>query len=1027
MQLPIIPFFTDKKNKNMIDNFQSKESDCVKKLYDSCKISSGLSKKIQKRAIEIVNLQREIPSVGSVKKLIQQYDLSNQEGIALMCLAEALLRIPDNATRDSLIENQLLKGNWEDYLKKSDSMFVNAATWGMMLTGKILSTKSKANLEDSKQYESLLKKTLKGSSKPVVRTVVKKMMKIMGEQFVMSEDIDSAVKRAHKTKVDGYSYSYDMLGEGSRNESISEEYFNDYLSAIESIGKANKKSKRKSLDGISIKISALYSRYVLNQYENVHGVLYERLKKLVQKAKEYDLQVTVDAEEVARLELSLSLLERLWKEPEFSDYEHLGLAVQAYQKRAPYVIDFVLNIAKETNKKIPVRLVKGAYWDTEIKLSQENGYADYPLFTRKVHTDISYIACANKMLDNVDLIFPQFATHNAHTIALVRELSIDKKVSANQFEYQCLHGLGDSIYEAWLSQPEQKDLNCRVYSPVGIHEDLLAYLVRRLLENGANSSFLNKMNNKEINPKDLVADPLAQFAETKGEMHDKIPLPENIFSNRKNSFGDNLFYATDLINIDKQVKKFDKDINLSVKKTLITDVDNIVKNAKKAFVKLHKTDVNIRAEKLNKLADLLHENRVYLYEIMIKEAGKTLVNAIGEVREAEDFCRYYALVAQELMEEAQDLEGPTGETNQFKYTSCGVIVSISPWNFPLAIFLGGVTAALAAGNTVVAKPSNQTQKIAEFAISLCHKAGFSEHDVQGVYGSGRVHGGALIAHPDTAGIIFTGSTQVAKTIQQGLAAREGAILPLIAETGGLNMMIVDSSALLEQVTDDVILSAFDSAGQRCSALRILLVQEDVCEPLKNMVVGAMKELDVGNPEYYKTDIGPVIDDKAYAQLESYVKSNKKKIVYQTPINCDKKDPVYKRLLAPTLIELKSLDEVSEEVFGPVLHILSYKEKDFKQLIEDINHKGYGLTVGMHSRIDSRVDYLCDNIECGNIYINRNIIGATVGVQPFGGQGLSGTGPKAGGPNYLRRILHEKVVSNNITASGGNAKLMLLED
>ena len=1027
MQLPIIPFFTDKKNEKLINSYQSKESECVKKLYESCKMSSKLKQSVKNTATNIIKLQRDNSPVSAVKKLIQQYDLSNKEGIALMCLAEALLRIPDNATRDSLITNQISKGDWDEHLKKSDSMFVNAATWGMMLTGKILSSNYHHENDEIKKYDGILKSTLKKTSKPVVRTVVKKMMKIMGEQFVMSEDINSGIKRAHKTSVEGYCYSYDMLGEGARNEGVAKNYFQDYLNAIKAIGKSNKKTKRKHLDGISIKLSALFTRYDLYQYDRVHDVLYSRLKDLVKNAMEFDLQVSVDAEEVNRLELSLSLLEKLWNDPDFNGYENLGLAVQAYQKRAPYVLDFVIDIAKKTKKRIPIRLVKGAYWDSELKLSQLNGYKDYPLFTRKVHTDISYMACATKMLENIDYIFPQFATHNAYSIAFVKELASEKKISNNQYEFQCLHGLGDSIYESWLTQKEQTGLACRVYSPVGVHEDLLAYLVRRLLENGANSSFLNKMNKHDISINELVVCPLEQYSQTKGQMHDKIPLPENIFSDRKNSFGDNLYYAKDLKHIEKQLEKIDKKIDLTVKQTPIKNLENIVKNAKKAFIKLHKTDVNIRAEKLNKLADLLHENRVYLYELMIKEAGKTLVNAIGEVREAEDFCRYYALVAQELMGEAQDLEGPTGETNQFKYTSCGVIVSISPWNFPLAIFLGGVTAALAAGNTVVAKPSNQTQKIAEYAISLCHKAGFSEHDVQGVYGSGRVHGSALIAHPDTAGIIFTGSTQVAKSIQQGLAAREGAILPLIAETGGLNMMIVDSSALLEQVTDDVILSAFDSAGQRCSALRILLVQEDIYEPLKDMVVGAMKELEVGNPEYYKTDIGPVIDDSAYAQLESYVKSNKKKIVYQTPINCDKKDPVYKRLLPPTLIELKSLDEVSEEVFGPVLHILSYKEKDFEKLIEDINNKGYGLTVGMHSRIDSRVDYLCDNIECGNIYINRNIIGAVVGVQPFGGQGLSGTGPKAGGPNYLRRILHEKVVSNNITASGGNAKLMLLED
>ena len=1032
MQVPIIDFFTDKNNSDLINNFQKSESECVKNLFNSIKLSDEISQKIQNSAIGIVNLQREITSVSAVKKLIQQYDLSNQEGIALMCMAEALLRIPDNVTRDNLIENQLLKGNWEEYLKQSDSMFVNAATWGMMITGKVLSNKNKNknnknNKNNTEQYESVLKKTLKKSSKPVIRGVVKQMMKIMGEQFVMSEHIKPAIKRAHKTKVAGYSYSYDMLGEGARTEQIAEDYFDSYLMAIEEIGKANKTSKRNTLDGISIKLSALHSRYELNQYEKVHGVLYDRLKKLVHKAKEFDLQVTVDAEEVARLELSLSVLERLWKDPDFADYANLGLAVQAYQKRAFYVLDFLLNIAKKTNKKIPVRLVKGAYWDTEIKLSQENGYEDYPLFTRKAHTDISYMACANKILDNIDLIYPQFATHNAHTIAFIRELVIDKKISTDKFEYQCLHGLGDSIYESWLLRPEQKDLKCRVYSPVGVHEDLLAYLVRRLLENGANSSFLNKMNDKDISSEDLVADPLKQFAITKGEPHASIPLPRDIYPDRKNSFGDNLFYANDLINIDKQAKKFPEKIDLKVKETPIDKVDEIVKNAKKAFVKLHKTDVNLRAEKLNKLADLLNENRVYLYELMIQEAGKTLQNAIGEVREAIDFCRYYALSAQELMGGVQELAGPTGETNYFKYTSCGVIVSISPWNFPLAIFLGGVTAALAAGNTVVAKPSNQTQKIAEYAVGLCHEAGFDKHDVQGVYGSGRVHGGELIKHPDTAGIMFTGSTQVAKTIQQGLASREGAILPLIAETGGLNMMVVDSSALLEQVTDDVIMSAFDSAGQRCSALRILLVQEDIYEPLKNMIVGAMKELEVGNPGHHKTDVGPVIDDNAFSQLESYVKSNNKKIVYQTPINCKKSDSVYKRLLPPTLLELKSLDEVKEEVFGPILHILSYKEKDFEKLISDINSKGYGLTVGMHSRIDSKIEYLCENIECGNIYINRNIIGAVVGVQPFGGQGLSGTGPKAGGPNYLRRILHEKVISNNITASGGNAKLMLLGD
>ncbi len=1034
MKLPLIPIFENKIYKNVIKNFHVPEEKCVKSLFESCTPSDDMQKKIQRRAIEIINLQRNVTSINSVKKIMQQYDLSNDEGIALMCLAEALLRIPDSATRDALIENQILKGDWKGHLKQSDSMFVNTATWGLMLTGKILTGKKIKKQEQEEFYEGVLKKALKNTSKPVIRKVVQKMMQIMGEQFVMAEDIVSAIKRAHKTKVDGYCYSYDMLGEGARTQKMADFYFDEYMGAIEAIGKGNEKSKRLD-DGISIKLSALDSRYMLNQYELVHDRLYKKLKTLVQKAKEYDLQVTIDAEEVDRLDLSLSLIERLLLDEDLKDYNKLGLALQAYQKRAFYVIDFLVDLAKKAKKSIPVRLVKGAYWDTEIKIAQENGHDGYPVFTRKVHTDISYIACANKLLDNIDVIYPQFATHNAHSIALVRELTLQKNIKTDQFEYQCLHGLGDSIYESWLTKDEQKDIRCRVYSPVGVYRDLLAYLVRRLLENGANSSFINKMNNKSLSPKELVSDPMLEFEQTKGHMHPNIPLPVNLFKDRLNSRGDDLFYATDLKQIDEDCKNIKTKyktnaLNLEVADTSLDKVDQIVKNAKKAYLKFSKTSVHSRAEKLNKLADLINEHRTYFYELMIKEAGKSVPNAISEVREAMDFCRYYAQEAIKLLDKPQGLPGPTGEDNSFRYESRGVMVSISPWNFPLAIFLGGVSASLACGNCVVAKPAEQTPKIAQFAIDLCYQAGFDKHEVQGVYGLGETHGDALIKHEDIDGVIFTGSTITAQIINKTLAARDGAILPLIAETGGLNVMVVDSSALLEQVTDDVIGSAFDSAGQRCSALRVLMVQEDIYDSLKEMVVGAMSELVVGDTDNYQVDIGPVIDKEAYEHLTKYVKSNKAKIAYQTKLSdkyCDKTSDIYKRLVQPTLLELKSFDDVKCEIFGPVLHLVSYKEKDFKKTIDAINAKGYGLTVGMHSRIDTRINYLCDNIHCGNVYINRNIIGAVVGVQPFGGQGMSGTGPKAGGPNYLRRLLHEKVVSNDITAAGGNAKLMLLED
>ncbi|CCJ82265.1 Transcriptional repressor of PutA and PutP / Proline dehydrogenase (Proline oxidase) / Delta-1-pyrroline-5-carboxylate dehydrogenase [Cronobacter dublinensis 1210] len=1008
------------------------ETDAVPMLLEQARLPQPVAEKTHQLAWSLAEKLRNQKTAsgraGMVQSLLQEFSLSSQEGVALMCLAEALLRIPDKATRDALIRDKISNGNWHSHIGRSPSLFVNAATWGLLFTGRLVSTHNEASLSRS------LNRIIGKSGEPLIRKGVDMAMRLMGEQFVTGETIAEALANARKLEEKGFRYSYDMLGEAALTAADAQAYMVSYQQAIHAIGKASNGRGIYEGPGISIKLSALHPRYSRAQYDRVMEELYPRLKSLTLLARQYDIGINIDAEEADRLEISLDLLEKLCFEPELAGWNGIGFVIQAYQKRCPFVIDYLIDLATRSRRRLMIRLVKGAYWDSEIKRAQMEGLEGYPVYTRKVYTDISYLACAKKLLAVPNLIYPQFATHNAHTLAAIYSLA-GQNYYPGQYEFQCLHGMGEPLYEQVVGKITDGKLNrpCRIYAPVGTHETLLAYLVRRLLENGANTSFVNRIADNTLSLDDLVADPVSaveKLAAQEGRVglpHPKIPLPQDLYGEgRVNSAGLDLAnehrlasLSSSLLNSALQKWRALPMLENTVEEGELTPVVNpaeprdivgYAREASEAEVALalqsavnnapiwFATPPQERAAILERAAVLMEAQTQTLIGILVREAGKTFANAIAEVREAVDFLRYYA---------GQVRDDFDNETHR----PLGPVVCISPWNFPLAIFTGQVAAALAAGNSVLAKPAEQTPLIAAQAIQILLEAGVPQGVVQLLPGRGETVGAQLTGDARVRGVMFTGSTEVATLLQRNIADRldpQGRPTPLIAETGGLNAMIVDSSALTEQVVVDVVASAFDSAGQRCSALRVLCLQDEIADHTLTMLKGAMAECRMGNPGRLTTDIGPVIDADAKAGIERHIQTMRakgRKVFQAVRDNSqDAREWQTGTFVTPTLIELESFDEMKKEVFGPVLHVVRYNRNNLAGLIEQINKAGYGLTLGVHTRIDETIAQVTGSAHVGNLYVNRNMVGAVVGVQPFGGEGLSGTGPKAGGPLYLYRLL-----------------------
>ena len=968
-----------------------------------------------------------------------QYDLSSEEGIALMCLAEAMLRVPDNSNMDSLIKDKLTNLGWKKHTKKSSSWLVTAATWGLVATDKLYSG------------NNTLQNLVARLGEPVVRTCVKQAMGLLGEHFILGDTIEAAIKRANKKDNKEYLYSYDMLGEAAKTAEDAEKYFVDYKHSINAIADCDG-GELLNRPGISIKLSALYPRYQISQYTKATAELCKKVTVLVQMAKEKNITVTLDAEEADRLELSLAVFAKVLQDQTIASWGGFGMAVQAYQKRSLSLIDYLADLAQQENARILVRLVKGAYWDTEIKYSQVMGLEDYPVFTRKFNTDACYLACVTKIAELQGNLYGQYATHNAHTVAAVLQIYGNSRAD---FEFQCLHGMGRTLYDAVLA--DEKGTRCRMYAPVGNHEELLPYLVRRLLENGANSSFVNRIIDKKIPIASIVTNPLELVEACDSAYHPYIPLPRNMLgSDRFNSKGLDIsnplvniaaadsmaeylakpiFAATLISNIGKLQPGEKVEVTNPADRTEVIGyyhevnsklVEHALAEAKSYYDTWSSVAVENRADILLKAADKLEEQMTDFMALAIKEAGKHWQDSIDEVREAVDFLRYYAVEAQNKLN-PKTLPGPTGELNQLRYVGRGVVFCISPWNFPLAIFCGQLVAALVAGNTVIAKPASSTTLIATKFIELLFECGLPREAVQLVPGPSAVAGTPIVTSKNVQAVILTGSNATAKSISQDLSSRSGALVPLIAETGGMNSMIVDSTALTEQVVQDVIDSAYKSAGQRCSALRVLYIQEDVAEKTIRMLKGAMAELVVGDPSLLNVDVGPVIDDRAHNALTAHVKylaATDAELLYEIPATAAHSKGTF---FMPRMYKISGIELLKEEVFGPVLHIVTYKLKDLDKVMDAINNTEFGLTFGVHSRIASTVDYIKARMKVGNIYVNRNTIGAVVGVQPFGGEGLSGTGPKAGGPNYVLRLCHERTLSVNTAAVGGNTALMTLKD
>jgi RHH-type proline utilization regulon transcriptional repressor/proline dehydrogenase/delta 1-pyrroline-5-carboxylate dehydrogenase len=986
--------------------YRRDETEAVQWLLAQGARPSADAKPLAHRLVSSVRAKRTRAS--GVDALMHEFSLSSEEGVALMCLAEALLRIPDSATADRLIADKISRGDWRSHLGESPSLFVNAATWGLLITGKLVSSNSERGLG------SAMTRLIAKGGEPLIRKGVDLAMRMLGNQFVTGQTIGEALKNSQPNEARGYQYSYDMLGEAALTEHDAQNYYASYEQAIHAIGRASNGRGIKNGPGISIKLSALHPRYSRAQSSRVMSELLPRVRSLVLLAKGYDIGINIDAEEADRLEISLDMLEALAFDAELAGFEGIGLVVQGYQKRCPFVIDYVIDLAKRSGRKFMVRLVKGAYWDAEIKRAQVDGMPGFPVYTRKVYTDVSYLTCAEKLLGATDLIYAQFATHNAHTLSVIYTWAKERGVE--NYEFQCLHGMGETLYDQVVGK-DNLNKACRIYAPVGSHETLLAYLVRRLLENGANSSFVNQIVDEKVAIETLLNDPFEVARASHGAPHTGIALPRALFgTERKNSAGIDLtnedalralgtelarqrsYSATPLIagalagadTLPVVNPAQHADVVGQVQEAAQADVDTALAAASAFAAEWNASANRERAAILDRVADLFEDNCAELMALAVREAGKSLPNAIAEIREAVDFLRYYG---------AQVKDAPAAQ-------ALGPVTCISPWNFPLAIFTGQVAAALAAGNVVLAKPAEQTPLIAHRAVELFYEAGIPRAALQLLPGRGEVVGAALTADARVKGVIFTGSTEVAQLINRTLAKRgetKGIDIPLVAETGGQNALIVDSSALPEQVVQDVLSSAFDSAGQRCSALRVLFLQEDIADKTMRMLKGALGELRVGSPDRLATDIGPVIDAEAQRNLLAHIERTKATAKQHFALELPAAVSAQGTFVPPTVLEIGSLDELKHEVFGPVLHIVRYRRADLNKVVDAINATGYGLTLGVHSRIDETIDFVTSRAHVGNIYVNRNIVGAVVGVQPFGGEGKSGTGPKAGGPLYIKRL------------------------
>ncbi len=1022
------------------------EEACIAERLAQAAPAARVHERAARLAIDLIEGARGKKASG-IDAFLQQYGLDTEEGIALMCLAEALLRVPDAATADALIKDKIGQIDWGEHLGTSSSTFVNAATFSLMLTGEVLDP------PDARQkgLGSAFKRAMNRLGEPVIRTATGQAMKILGGQFVFGRTIEEALKRAAPERARGITHSFDMLGEAAMTFADAEKYRLSYEAALERLARESGSGVAGS-PGISVKLSALHPKYNVFHADEAKAAMIPVIRDLAVKARDADIHFTIDAEEAERLELSLDIIETLvadddlFRRPDGSRWEGFGFAIQAYQKRGVAVCDWAGKVARRHGRKLFVRLVKGAYWDSEVKLAQVGGYTDYPVFTRKVATDVSYLACAARLFEHSDVIRPAFATHNAYTIAAIKHLASSSEAVGEKFEFQRLHGMGDEVYDALHALEGNQRTPVRIYAPVGGHKELLAYLVRRLLENGANTSFVNRMGDAGIPAEELVGDPVAELAALSPRRNPAIPLPADIFGARTNSAGINLadplvrgplldrLKALDGVQWSAEPTFPSASAVAAVNVTSPHDPDAIVGTCRDAtpeevdaaFTRAAAIQPGwdalggeARALLLENAADLFEAHSAEFLSLCQREAGKTLLDSVLELREAVDFLRYYAAEARRQFAMPTFLPGPTGEENSLMLHGRGVFATISPWNFPLAIFIGMASAALAAGNSVIAKPAEQTPLVAALAVKLCHEAGIPPEALQLLPGAGAV-GQMITADPRLAGVAFTGSTETARAINRALAMRDGPIATLIAETGGQNAMIVDSSALPEQVVRDVLASSFQSAGQRCSALRVLYLQEDIAQPVLEMIRGGFAALTVGDPADLATDVGPVIDAEAKASLEAHVADC---IARGLKVERLPETPAEGHFVAPAIIEIGSIADLAKENFGPVLHVVRFKAGELAQVVADINACGYGLTLGLHSRIAETRRFVQAHAKVGNFYVNRNQIGAVVESQPFGGEGLSGTGPKAGGPHYLARFATERVTTIDTTAAGGNASLL----